>query len=125
LVELAPPISYGNALEEMIRADALLVLQAANCNEQIPAKLYEYLRAGRPVIGLTDPVGDTAATLRKAGFDYIAPLDSVEQIGSLLIQVLEAISHGTAIAPNTAAVRASTRLARSRELAEILDSATA
>jgi hypothetical protein len=36
------------ARPEMVRADALLVLQAANCSEQIPTKLYEYLRARRP-----------------------------------------------------------------------------
>lgn len=39
LVEVLPPIDYRAALEEMPRADALLVLQASNCSEQIPAKL--------------------------------------------------------------------------------------
>ena len=39
----------------MLRADGLLILQAANCNEQIPAKLYKYLRARRPIVALTDP----------------------------------------------------------------------
>ena len=47
-IELLPPVPDREALEEMVRADGLLLLQAANCNEQIPAKLYEYLRAGRP-----------------------------------------------------------------------------
>jgi len=36
-------------------ADALLVMQASNCNAQIPAKIYEYLRAGKPILALTDP----------------------------------------------------------------------
>ena len=43
-VEIMPSLPYIEALREMQRADALLVLQAGNCNEQIPAKLYEYLR---------------------------------------------------------------------------------
>ena len=67
VVQLMPPIPYREALAEMMRADGLLVLQASNCNEQIPVKLYEYLRCGRPIIGLTDPLGDTAALLRRAG----------------------------------------------------------
>jgi len=40
----APALSAG--AEEMLRADGLLVLQASNCNDQIPAKAYEYLRSG-------------------------------------------------------------------------------
>ncbi|HEY7787908.1 MAG TPA: glycosyltransferase, partial [Casimicrobiaceae bacterium] len=63
MIELVPPIPYRGALEEMMRADGLLILQAANCNDQIPAKLYEYLRSGRPIIALTDPTGDTAGAM--------------------------------------------------------------
>ncbi len=50
LIELAPPLPYREALEEMLRADGLVVLQADNCNAQIPAKLYEYLRCRRPIL---------------------------------------------------------------------------
>ena len=42
LVELAPSISYRAALQEMLCADGLLLFQAAMCNHQVPAKLYEY-----------------------------------------------------------------------------------
>lgn len=80
IVSLAPPISYNDALAEMLTVDGLLILQAANCNNQIPAKLYEYLRAQRPILALTDPVGDTAGKLRSVGIDTIAPLDSKEAI---------------------------------------------
>ena len=48
---------------------------AANCNDQIPAKAYEYLRvsAARLLLALTDPAGDTADVIRRAGIDTIAP----------------------------------------------------
>jgi glycosyltransferase involved in cell wall biosynthesis len=88
LIELCPPLPYRAALEEMTRADALLVLQASNCNEQIPAKLYEYLRAGRPLAALTDPSGDTAGVMRDAGLDTVAPLDSPRAIATLLERVV-------------------------------------
>ena len=49
-LELCPPLPYRAALQEMMAVDALLVLQAGNCNDQIPAKIYEYLRATRPIL---------------------------------------------------------------------------
>ncbi len=91
IVELLPPLNYGAALQEMVRADGLLVLQAANCNEQIPAKIYEYLRAGRPIVALTDPRGDTAALVRDAGLDMIARLDSAPAIAALLEQFVNRV----------------------------------
>jgi len=63
IVTLEPAVSYKAALQEMLTADGLLLFQAAMCNHQIPAKLYEYLRAGRPILALTDAAGDTAADM--------------------------------------------------------------
>src|SRR5262249_8073417 len=48
-IEVLPPIGYVDALAEMMRADGLFVLQSCDCNQQVPAKLYEYFRARRPV----------------------------------------------------------------------------
>ena len=72
-VELLPPIGYRAALEEMVRADALLILQAANCNEQIP-------RRSTSTFGRTAHSGaDRSARrhrwgAREAGLDSIARL---------------------------------------------------
>lgn len=123
LVELLPAIPYTQALDEMLRADALLVLQAANCNQQIPAKLYEYLRAGRPVLGFTDPAGDTAVTMRAAGVEDVAPLDDAQAIAALLSQRLPQLAAGTAPVPRAEAVRRNSREARAAELARLLERA--
>jgi hypothetical protein len=122
-IELVPPIPYRAALAEMLRADALLVLQAANCNEQIPAKLYEYLRAGRPIVTLTDPVGDTAGVMRAAGLDTIARLDDVEDIVALLLRFIPSVRAGEGQLPTAAYVASTSRRGRSRELAALLDAA--
>ena len=122
-IELAPPLPYRAALEEMLRADGLLVLQAANCNDQIPAKIYEYLRVGRPILGLTDPVGDTAGALRRAGVAYIAPLDDAEAIAAALADFIAQIQTGSLLPPTAEAVSASSRRQRSAELARLLDAA--
>ncbi len=121
LVELPPALPYAQALDEMLRADALLVLQAANCNQQIPAKLYECLRSRRPVLGLTDPAGDTAGALRAAGLPWIAPLDDAQQIAQLLRTALTEISAGQAPVATDAAIQAASRQSRAKQLAGLLD----
>jgi len=121
VVELAPPVPYREALREMMRADGLLVLQARNCNEQIPAKLYEYLRCGRPILGLTDPPGDTAGLLRRAGIDNIAPLDSTVDIARELARFVAEIRGGSARLPDAAFVPGASRAGRTEALARLLD----
>ncbi len=120
-IELCPPIGYRDALAEMLSVDALLVLQAANCNEQIPAKIYEYLRAARPILALTDPAGDTAGVLRDAGLDAIARLDSVDEIATALPVFVAAVRAGRAALPMPEATRRASRKARSHAFAELLD----
>jgi len=121
LVDLAPPIPYRDALAEMMRAEALLVMQASNCNEQIPAKIYEYLRARRPIVGLTDPAGDTAALLREAGVEAIAPLDDATEIAGVLARFVDQLRMNGAPLPRIEYVEQASRRSRSRQLATLLD----
>lgn len=118
-IEIAPPVGYGDALAEMMRVDGLLVLQASSCNEQVPAKLYEYLRAGRPILGLTDPAGDTAGVMREAGIAQLARLDSAPEIAALLEHCLD--GGRDTLLPTAAAVSAASREGRARQLAGWLD----
>lgn len=121
LIEICPPIPYKEALSEMLRADGLLILQAANCNEQIPAKIYEYLRARRPILGLTDPRGDTAGLLRDAGQPWVAPLDSAPAIAALLSDAIRNLQDGTPPHADDDYIAAASRGGRTRALATILD----
>ncbi len=125
IVTLEPGVHYRVALAEMLAADGLLVLQAANCNFQVPAKLYEYLRAGRPIIALTDPAGDTAAVLRNAGIDTMARLDSQADIARLLVRFIDLLRQQRAPVAAQAAVAAASRRARTIELAHVLDAVAA
>jgi glycosyltransferase involved in cell wall biosynthesis len=121
IVRLEPGIPYTEALAEMMSADGLLVLQAASCNHQIPAKLYEYFRSGRPVFALTDPAGDTASTVRDCGGGEIARIDDASDIESRLESFLSRLRAGTAAAaPPEVAARYSRR-AQTAVLAGLFD----
>lgn len=121
IVEIAPPLPYGAALAEMLGAGALLLLQAANCNAQVPAKLYEYLRARRPLLALTDAAGDTARLLRRAGIDTIGPLDDAGGIAAELERFLDLVEAGKAPLAPDAVVQAQERRARTLQLAALFD----
>jgi len=121
IVTLEPPVGYREALAEMLAADGLLVLQAANCNYQVPAKVYEYLRAQRPILALTDAAGDTARTLADAGVDTIAPLDSQAQIAAQLVCFLDLVREGRAPIAGPSRIAAASRRSRTGELAEQLE----
>ena len=124
-IETCPPIPYKTALSEMVNSDGLLVMQASSCNEQIPAKIYEYLRAGRPVLALTDPAGDTASVMRRAGMNDIKSLDSASEIEEGLISFLIAIRDSSASLPSAEIVKNASRERRTANLVEFLEFAQA
>lgn len=119
MVEVMPAIPYVQALEEMLRADGLLLMQASNCNEQIPAKLYEYLRAGKPVLCLSDFGGDTWRVLEAAGLQHGARLDNAADICTLLTRFVREGAAG--LLANQRAVADASREGRARQLAHWLD----
>lgn len=123
MIECLPAVGYRQALQEMRRADALLVMQADNCNEQIPAKIYEYLRAGPPLLVLADRAGDTSAVLREAGIADQAQLNEAADIGQLLRRFC-AGDAALRLRPGAAAVAGASREARSAQLARWLDELT-
>ena len=120
-IELCPAIPYREALAEMMSVDVLLVMQASNCNAQIPAKIYEYLRAGKPILALTDPAGDTASVLHGAGLPDIVRLDSAEDIARVLPQLLFDLRAGKGVLPRTEAVHMASRRGRCEALVELLE----
>jgi len=125
LVEIAPPVPYGEAVREMLDADGLLVFQGTPFNSQIPAKVYEYFRARKPILGLLDPLGETARVLGKAGFKDIAHIDSPEHIATVLQGFLAGVKGGSATVASEELIHSASRQYRARELALVLDAAAA
>lgn len=95
VVELAPSIGYQAALREMLDADGLLLFQGHTSNPAVPAKVYEYLRACRPILALADEAGETADLLRRAGVGRLLPIDDVARIEVGLRIFLKNLAAGT------------------------------
>jgi glycosyltransferase involved in cell wall biosynthesis len=119
VVVLEPALPYREALQEMVDADGLLVFQSANCNHQIPAKLYEYLRASRPILALTDPRGDTASVVRRREDCLVVPIDDQESIQTALVKLMSLARLSSATAAPDA--ESHTRRARTGQLVKILE----
>jgi glycosyltransferase involved in cell wall biosynthesis len=121
IVKLLPSVPYQEALKEMFTADGLLILQTSNCNQQIPAKIYEYLYCERAILGLTDPVGDTAQLLKQLGVPYLARLDSKDEIKVALLEFVAALQSNSAFKVPRAQTLKFSRRERTAELAKILN----
>jgi hypothetical protein len=125
MVEVLPPVPYREALQEMLAADGLLVFQGTPFNTQIPAKIYEYFRARKPIFGLVDTAGETARVLGAAGFSSVAHIDRKEDIMPMLARFIGEIRSGTAYRATDELIEASSRLYRARQLADVFDRAVA
>ena len=123
LVALMPAIPYRAALREMLEADGLLIFQASNCNHQVPAKIYEYFRAMKPILALTDPAGDTAGVLRQAGVGTVVPLDDERAIIGELAAFVQRVSAGQEHGADRESAARYARRTQTGTLSRVLDQA--
>ncbi|MFC0250919.1 glycosyltransferase [Massilia consociata] len=123
IVEVAPPIPYREALHEMLAADGLIVFQGTPFNTQVPAKIYEYFRARKPIFGLVDSTGETARVMRDAGFHHQAAPENSEAIVSVLGQFIDLVAQGEAHIASDELVAGSSREHRAKQLATVLEQA--
>src|SRR5262249_34955454 len=79
VVEIEPTQPHDAVLQAQRDADVLLLFmqERAGAEAVVPAKTWEYLAAGRPVLALVPPHGAAARELRDAGAgDVVAPNDA-------------------------------------------------
>ena len=119
LVHLLPPLPYRESLQDAADVDGLLLLQAACCDHQIPAKVYEYLRLNKPILALTTQTGDTARLLQSTGGATIVDLDKENAIYAALPDFLHKLRSGAHPLPSD--VARYSRRSQAGQLAECLN----
>jgi glycosyltransferase involved in cell wall biosynthesis len=114
-------VPYREALGEMCRADALLLMDSPGRKIGVPAKLYEYLGAGRPILATGGGEGDLAAVLNASGVPHaLAPCDSVDRLRDAVTYLVRGIDGGTLPTGPEEGRRQFTRQALAGRLAELV-----
>lgn len=70
-VKFLPSINYTESINEMLSVDALIVIQGACFNNQIPGKIYEYIRANKTILAIVDKNGATADLLKDVKHAFV------------------------------------------------------
>lgn len=115
-----PQAPYLAAKARMRSAHILLLLDTPGRQIGVPAKLYEYIGAGRPLLVLAEPDSDTANITRQSGLPHrIASPTDPAAIAQALIELTEIaatqqVSHDLPNSPFT-------RHAITKKLAQLLD----
>jgi len=121
IVHFLPALPYRLSLQDAAEADALLLLQGACCDHQIPAKVYEYLRMGKPILALTSEAGDTAGLLTEAGGASVIDLADESAIHHKLPEFLSQVRAGRHGIPVPAKSRIYSRRSQAEKLSQYLD----
>jgi glycosyltransferase involved in cell wall biosynthesis len=87
VVRFLPRVPRREALQYQIDADILLLIVAPNQRSMVPLKLFEYIRAGRPILAL---VAENAAAdiIQRHDLGLIVPPDQPEAIAAALADLL-------------------------------------
>jgi glycosyltransferase involved in cell wall biosynthesis len=121
-VRLMDQVPYAEALERMMRADILLLVNSPDFRVGVPAKLYEYLGAGRPILALAELDSDIAWVLRESGVLHrIAPPRDVPAIKHALVELTRDVQAGKPAVLNRDALQQFTRQRMAQKFAETLD----
>jgi glycosyltransferase involved in cell wall biosynthesis len=111
LVTVSPPLPHAQIIKMQQNSHALLMLEREPIIRGYEllagAKLFGYLQAGRPIIGVL-PDGEAKKVLRTVGVSTIADNCSTDEIVNVFKQVLDAWSEGrlASLVPDPAACAA-------------------
>jgi glycosyltransferase involved in cell wall biosynthesis len=117
-----PQIGYEGALAEMCSADVLLLLEPPDRDLGVPAKLYEYLGAGRPILAATGGSPDLKAILEESNAPHrLVPCLDVPAIRTAMADLIRGVRSGAIRPASEDARKKFSRETLTRRLAEMLD----
>jgi glycosyltransferase involved in cell wall biosynthesis len=124
-VAVEAQVPYHSAKARMRRAGILLLMDGPGRRVGVPAKVYEYIGANRPILALAEPDGDTAWALEASGAVYrLARPDDPVAIRQALVEISTLARASTSDTP-PAADSPFTRGKLAGELAAFLDAVLA
>lgn len=83
-------VPYGESIEEMYRADTLLVIDPKfddpRRNIYVPGKIYDYMSTGRPVVCIAEEDSATGDVAKRAG--YMVAEGTAEAVCGMLVKII-------------------------------------
>lgn len=100
-IELRPPVPAAEARALALDSDGLLLIQPHTA-VQVPGKLFEYLRMGRPVFAYVVPGSPVERILERSGVPYecIYPEHPAEEVETRMLRFHDKLDRNLPAAPN-------------------------
>jgi glycosyltransferase involved in cell wall biosynthesis len=120
-----PPVPHSDAIEIMQAADVLLLLMSDNghWSDIMPAKVFEYLRSGTPVLAIA-PDGPASRVIIETGVGCVVRPNDILQLCKILKLIAADMSEFRKryFCPQAEIIRRFERRSLTRELVKVLDS---
>jgi len=120
IVAFEDRLPYEQAIQEMVEVDGLLVFQGTAYNYVVPAKIYEYFFARRPIFAVVDKAGETCRLLDEVGFDSVADIAKPDEIAEQLSIFLRRLRDETYVLPADSAIEGFSRRRQTQKLSALL-----
>lgn len=124
VVAIEPTRPHDAVLQAQRDADVLLLFMQDRAGSEavVPAKAWEYLAAGRPVLALVPPHGAAARELQAAAAGEVRAPDDIDGVRRAILQLADRHAAGTLAVPglSPAARAAISRRGRAAQLAGLL-----
>ncbi len=93
LIDIIPQLSHRQALAAMLASDALLLLiNSSSPRGTLTSKVFEYLRAQKPIVAMVPRLGEAATLLTSCGHDLICAMESSDNIHHCLQRLFTEVS---------------------------------
>ncbi len=90
IIKIIPQLEHTAAVQAMLDADILLLFIATPRGEGvITGKIFEYLRAGAPILAMIPPAGEAAQILTAHQQTHICPMENVTLIKENFISICQ------------------------------------
>jgi glycosyltransferase involved in cell wall biosynthesis len=118
IVRMIGSVPYRQSLQRMVDSDVLLLIDSADRKLGVPAKLYEYIGAKRPILALASLQSDVHWVLQESGRDFrLAQTDNVPAI----CQALKNLLHDSGTSAGLKDADAFSRQSTAATLSTIMD----
>lgn len=92
-INVIPQVNHKKAVDLIQSADALLLfIPSINSDDVIPGKIFEYMRAKKPILSMIPANGEPAMILKQAGHKYFCAMEDVDSIEKNLKCLISSLS---------------------------------